>query len=79
MQFSNTDLAGLILPPQKRTRLEDDKIISDDEVEENEVPQGPLVPIPEAAAAFLEAVFSMKLDNNARKVKAKMDGIPDLR
>ena len=41
--------------------------------------QGPLVSISEAAAAFLEAAFSMKLDNNAQKAKAKVDGIPDSR
>ena len=77
MQSSSTDLAGLTLPPQKRTRQEDDEGISDDEVEDNDTSQGPVVPISEVAAAFLEAAFSMKLDNNARKAKAKADGIPD--
>ena len=65
MQFSSTDLASLTLPPQKRTRLEDDEVISADEVEDNDASQGLLVPISEVVAAFLEAVFSMKLDNNA--------------
>ena len=78
-QFSSTDPAGLTLPPQKRTRLEDDEVVSDDEMEDNDASQGPLVPISEAAAAFLEAAFSMKLDNNARKAEAKADGIPDSR
>ena len=66
MQFSSKDLASLTLPPQKRTRLKDNKVISDDEVENNDVSQGPLVPISEGVAAFLEAAFSMKLDNNAK-------------
>ena len=73
--------AAQILPawlsPQKRTRLEDDEVISNDKVEDNDASQGPLVPISEAVAAFLEAAFSMKLDNNTRKAKAKADGIPD--
>ena len=69
----------LPLPPQKRTKLEDDEVISNDKVEDNDALQGPLVPISEAVAAFLEAAFSMKLDNNARKVKVKADCIPDLR
>ena len=44
-------------------------------MEDNEASQGP---ISEVVAAFLEATFSMKLDNNAQKAKAKVDGIPDL-
>ena len=77
MQFSSTDLAGLTLPPQKRSRLEDDEVIFDDEVENNDTLQGPLVLISQVATAFLEAAFCMKLDNNALRVKAKADGIPD--
>ena len=50
-QSSSTDLAGLTLPPQKRTRQEDDEGISDDEVEDNDTSQGPVVPISEVAAA----------------------------
>lgn len=56
MQSSSTDIACLIPPPQK-TRLEDDKVYSDEDVEDNDVSQGLLVPISEEAAAFLEASF----------------------
>ena len=41
--------------------------------------QRPLIPISEAVAAFLEASFIMKLDNNAWKAKAKANGTPDSR
>jgi len=76
-QHSSTDPAGLSPPPRKKTRLEDEVVISNEETEDTDVSQGPLVMLSEAAAAFLETAFSMKLDNNAQKVKA--NGIPDLR
>lgn len=40
--------------------------------------EGPLILILEVTTAFLEASFSMKLDNNARKLKAKVNGTNDL-
>jgi len=48
-------------------------------MEENDEPHGPLVPLSEEAAAFLETTFASKLDNATRVSKAKGHGIPDSR
>ena len=79
MQNSDADLAGLIPPPSKKTRLEEEYSDSDEEAEDNDTSSGSLVTLSESAAAFLEAVFSSKLDNNSRKAKAKAKGTPDSR
>ena len=79
MQHSSTDLAGLNPPPSKKTRVEEEEVISDEELEDTDASHGPLVTLSEAAAAFLEAAFSTKLDNNARKAKGKTNGTPDSR
>ena len=63
-------------PPMKKIRTEEDNATSDDEAEDTDTSQGPLVPISEAAATFLEIAFSTKLDNNARKAKTKANGTP---
>ena len=60
----------------KRIRTEEDNATSDDEAEDTDTSQGPLIPISEAAATFLETAFSTKLDNNARKAKTKANGTP---
>ena len=78
MQFSSTDLAGLN-PPPKRIRVDEEEVNSDEEAENFDMSQGLFVPISEAAAAFLEASFNMKLDNNAWKAKAKVNGMPNSR
>ena len=78
-QHSSTDHADLNPPPSKKTRLEDDEVNSDEEAEDTDVSQGPLVTLSEAVAAFLETAFSIKLDNNSRKAKAKANGTPDSR
>ena len=75
-QYSSSDLAGLNPPPNKKARHEDEESNSDEEAEDIDASQGPLVTLSEAAAAFLEAVFSRKLDNNSRKAKAKANGTP---
>ena len=64
-------------PPNKRTRADSEGANSEGEIEEGEEPHGPLVPLSEAAAAFIEATFGAKLDNATRVLKAKGQGIPD--
>ena len=59
----------------KRIRTEEGGVTSDDEAEDTDTSQGPLVPISEAAATFLETAFSTKLDN-ACKAKTKANGTP---
>ena len=77
MQHSSTDPADLNPPPIKRIRTEEDEATSNDEAEDTNTSQGPLVPISKAAATFLETTFSTKLDNNAHKARAKANGTPD--
>ena len=78
MQFSSTDLACLIRPLQKKTRLEDDEVHSDEDAENNDVSQGLLVLFQRKLLCSWKLLFSIKLDNNARKVKAncKAKGTP---
>ena len=70
---------GQELPPNKRTRVESEGADSEGEIEEGEEPHGPLVPLSEAAAAFIEATFGAKLNNATSVSKAKGQGIPDSR
>ena len=65
-------------PPRKKTRV-DEGDTSDDEREDCDDLQAPLVPLSEAASAFLEAAFAAKLENRARVAKAKGQGTPDSR
>jgi len=74
-QNSSTDTTGLTPPHNKKTKLEDKE--GDSEEEDVESQNGPLVPLSEAAAAFLEMVFNKKLDNKTWVAKAKANGIPD--
>ena len=77
LQNSSTDTdTGLNPPPTKKTRLEDEEGDSEEEVD---VDKGPLIPLSEAAAAFLETAFNKKLDNQSRVAKAKGNGTPDSR
>ena len=77
MQYNSTDIAGLVPPPDKKSRLEDDEANSDEKIGNIDTQQGPLVPISEVAAEFLEASFNTKLDSKSRKAKA--NGTPDSR
>jgi len=61
------------------SKMEDDGAESNDNVEEIEAPQGPLVTISETAIAFLEASFNGKMEHKTCLPKAKANGIPDLR
>ena len=55
----------------------DDEEAETEELEDSDEPHGPLVPLSEAAAAFLETTYGTKLDNATRVSKAKGQGIPD--
>ena len=80
LQYSGTDSdTGLTPPPKKKTRVEDDEDDSEEETEDVDSQHGPLIPLSEAAAAFLEASFNKKLDNKSRVAKAKANEIPDSR
>ena len=80
LQYSGTDSdTGLTPPPKKKTRVDDDEDNSEEEMEDVDSQHGPLIPLSEAAAAFLEASFNKKLDNKSRVAKAKANGIPDSR
>ena len=63
--------------PNKRIRVESEGANSVGEIEEGKELHGLLVPLSEAAAAFIEATFGAKLDNATRVSKAKGQGIPD--
>ena len=76
-QHSSADIAGLVPPPEKKSRRDNNEAKSDEEIDNANTQQGPVVPISEAAVAFLEALFNTKLDNNSRKAKAKANGTPD--
>ena len=65
--------------PAKETRQEDEDNNSDEEAEDDDAPEGSLTTLLESAAAFLEAMFSSKLDINSWKAKIKANGTPDLR
>ena len=41
MQYSSTDIAGLVPPPDKKSRLEDDEANSDEEIDGINTQQGP--------------------------------------
>jgi len=49
----------------------------EDEIDNIDTQQGTLVQISKAAAAFLEASFNTKLDNDSWKAKAKVNGTLD--
>ena len=61
-------------PPAKRPRND-----ADSDVEEEGEADSPLVPLSEAANAYLESAFKTKLDNSSRKSKATKFGTPDSR
>ena len=65
-QNSDADLTGLIPPPSKRTRLEEEYSDSDEEAEDNDAPEGSLVAFSESAAAFLETVFRITIPRGRR-------------
>ena len=80
-QQSNTDVvASDDTPPSKKPRV--DKVESatnEEDLEDGEDAQTPLVMLSEAASAFLEAAFGAKLENKTRVAKAKAQGTPDSR
>jgi len=59
-------------PPNKEDSSEEE--IQDIEMETQ---QGPLIPLSEAAAVFLETSFNKKLDNKSQVAKAKVNDISD--
>jgi len=79
LQNSSTDTTSLTPPPKKKMRLEDEEGKSEKEEEDVDLPNGPLIPLSDAAAAFLETTFNKKLDNKTRMAKAKANGVPDSR
>ena len=79
-QQSTTDVvASDDPPPSKKQRVDDGDSATDDDPEDCEDLHAPLVPLSEAASAFLEAAFGAKLDNRVRVTKAKAQGTPDSR
>jgi len=65
IQNSSTDMdTGPNPPPIKKTRVEDDEGNSEEEAE-MDMPEGPIIPISEEAATFLEVSFSMKLEKKS--------------
>ena len=79
-QQSSTDVsASDDPPPSKKPRMDDGESTTDEEPEDCEDIQAPLVPLSEAASAFLEAAFGTKLENKVRVAKAKAQGTPDSR
>ena len=61
-------------PPAKRPRND-----ADSDAEEEGEADSPLIPLSEAANAYLESAFKSKLDNSFRKSKATKFGTPDSR
>ena len=79
-QSDGNDLAGDNLPPGKKPRIEEEEDpATDEESEEWEDTQVPLLTLSDAASAFLETTFGSKLDNKARVAKAKGQGTPNSR
>ena len=64
-------------PPGKKARMEEEDPVTDEEPDDWEDSQAPLVALSDAASAFLEATFGSKLDNKTRVAKAKGQGTPD--
>ena len=62
-------------PPRKKTRVIDGDT-TEDELEECVDLQALLIPLSEAASAFLEVAFAAKLENRVRVAKAKGQGTP---
>ena len=75
-QQSGTDVvASDKPPPRKKTRV-DEGDTTNDEREDCDDLQAPLVPFLEAASAFLAAAFTAKLENRVRVAKAKGQSTP---
>jgi len=65
-------------PPNKKHKADgEDEQASDDELDDPD--DSMLVPLSEEVATFLEVAFNTKLDNKARRGKAKAQGTPDSR
>ena len=63
MQHSGTDVVASDYPPPRKKIRVDDGDTTDDELEDCEDLQAPLVPLSEAASVFFEAAFAAKLEN----------------
>ena len=64
-------------PPGKKARMEKEDPATDEEPDDWEDSQAPLVALSDAASAFLKVTFGSKLDNKTRVAKAKGQGTSD--
>jgi len=80
LTLSSSQYSDIIVndnPPLNKKHMADDQDeqASDDELDD--LDNSTLVPLSEEAATFLEAAFNTKLDNMARRGKAKAQGTLD--
>ena len=75
-QSDASTLTGDDPPPGKKARTEEEDLATDDEPDDWEDSQAPLVALSDAASAFLKMTFGSKLDNKTRVAKGQARPIP---